>query len=119
MQIEIWRCPTCPMCHYRPWTTCSRCQPKERYEEQERFLSVAAEARPMALVHYAATMLVIAETSEGTPFYVRVRDAAHFIEGEWQGSQDKLISDLTKVKEENRELLIENAQLRRRLEKKP
>lgn len=118
MLIEMWRCPTCPSCHYRPWTTCPRCQPKERYEEQEKFAASALEARPMSLFNYSFSMLVLVEGKDGQPFYAMVRDARHFIEGEWQGSTDKLISDLNKVKEENRDLLVENARLRRRLEGK-
>ncbi len=63
-------------------------------------------------------MLVVATGDDGeSPVFINVHDARYFIDGEWRGSQDALIRDLTDIKRENIELLAENTRLRRRLEK--
>lgn len=116
--LEAWRCHACLTCYVKPFTTCEKCAPVARHAEVESFRAQAISARPIAHCFY--TMGIIGVTIDGK--YVLLRDALQFarfdVPEEYRQRTDKLVADLTKTKEENKELLVENAKLRRELERK-
>ena len=111
MIIEVWKCE-CGMTLERPWTTCFRCQPEARKVEAQAFHEQAREARILDVDRYADGLL--ARTAEG--IIVWVRDAGLTMRMCGASSREDLVSTSMRLKDENTELLAENARLRRRLD---
>jgi hypothetical protein len=110
--IEVWKCE-CGRTLERPWTTCFRCQPEARRVEADAFREQAREARILDVDRYSDGL--IARTSEG--IIVWVRDAGLTMRMCGTTSREDLVSTSMRLKDENRELLVENARLRRALER--
>ncbi len=113
MQITITRCDGCSGATASPLTVCRNCDPRGAHEEQVRMSESAEEARAIFAENYA--MGLVAMTASGA--LVRVRDADIVMRCGLARSREDLIGEVNKSKSENRELLVENATLRRALER--
>ncbi len=111
MIINVWRCE-CGMSHEDPWTSCFRCDPEKRRTEAEAFRARAIEARILDVTAYDE---LVARTADG--LVIRMRDAGMALRCRGAQSREEVVTQAMALKDENKELLAENARLRRQLER--
>lgn len=109
--IELWKCD-CGITHERPWTTCFRCNADGRRKEAEGFRAIAVEARILEVTPYGDLVVNTADNRT-----VRIRDAGISLRCGEARSKEDLVTTSMRLKDENKELLVENAKLRRQIEK--
>lgn len=112
MNIEVWQC-ACGMHHERPWMTCFRCNPEGHRTEAAVFREASVEARLLDIDPYSDGIL--ARTEAG--IIVRVRDVGLALRLGGTRSREELVTKAQLLADENKELLVENAKLRRSLER--
>lgn len=98
---------------------CPQCQKDEHRAELRKFRARAIDAVPISLDHYSDALVawVSPETAADADQVVRVRDAGIFMRMHLPAKRDELVADAMRLRDENRNLLVENATLRRQLER--
>lgn len=113
MIVNFYKCETCRYTQRDPLVACPNCQRGEHQAEIAALRAKAVDALPCFVDGYSDSL--VAWCGDGR--IVRVLDAGMFLRCHEPTKRDTLVADATKLRDENRELLAENARLRRALER--
>lgn len=116
-EISLHKCDACGLCFEGPITVCRKCNPREYGDQIRSMENVAIEVRPFAIVPWRGRGGGVLMRGAYGDVYM-ASDMHWFIADEGQGRKhEEVVSDAMKLREERKELLVENAELRRRLER--
>ena len=112
MILKTKQCENCRRVNVEPIVACPRCQRSEYHAEIAAARDTACEAHAVAVDPYSGGLLAW----DGDR-WIAIRDARIVLMCGDQTNTDKLVKEAMQLRDENKELLVENARLRRSLER--